>query len=429
MDLDDFLAAEQAQGRVVSEDAAFTLNPAQVRQRVASFCSEERLYPLYRCLQGILRVSQSDLFLRHQEDNWVASFLWKSAPLPKHFQGFLLDGATEGFDRVGHAASQHFFFGLSAALGLPHYRLEWYSPEGGFLLHGGQLMLSEKTHPELCQLSFSIDANWWQRLTGGQRQQAETEKSLRSRLCYSSVPIHIEGERLQPRVPEPPDRPWASRLTDGSNLAWRYVSTPSGSQIRAPEVCLDRYRVSQKGKLWNLVQDDPAHPLPLSVQFAEAPLPVGSASAAPAEARSRPASKEILCHSALFLSLEAGRKDWLFPVRDGLLGEPMPLSVAKGGVLVVSADDDLRYDLSGLRVISDHHLEERLQLWRLEARAMKAQLRYSVANSTVRAEDMPTQYYQASGYAFGGPVLGLLAGKVGPALDRLVRRKRHRHGG
>lgn len=427
MELDDFLAAEQAQGRTVSEDAAFTLNPAQVRAKVATFCAQERLYPFYRCLQGILSVCQSDLFLRHEQGAWVASFAWKSAPLAKHFQGFLLDGATEGFDRVGHGPSQHFFFGLSAALGVPHYQMRWSSPQDGFLLHDGKMTLTEATHSELCQLSFAIDARWWERLAGGQRQLSETEQNLRARLCYSSVPVHIEGQRLLPALPEPPDRPWASRLADGSNLAWRYVTAAAAGQMRAPEVCLDRYRVSQKGKLWYLLNDDPEDPLPISVQFAEAPLPPGEA---PSEMPpiNRGSADGIYCHSALFLCLEAGRKDWLFPVRDGVLGEPMPISVAKGGVLVVTADAGLRYDLSGMRVICDQHFEQRLKLWQLEAKAMKAQLRYSVANSTVRAESMPAQYYQASGYSIGGPWLGMLAGKVGPALHSLVRRKRRQHG-
>jgi hypothetical protein len=424
MNIDEFLADEQAEGRTVSEDSAFTLNPAQLRSKVATFCEQERLYPFYRCLQGILRVTESDLFLRYENDRWVATFLWNQSPSGKNFQGFLMEGITEGFDPVGHIASQHFFFGLSAALGVEHYRVEWSTPRGGFTVQGGKLALTEKTESEYCRLAFSLDAGWWQRLTGGQRQQADTERALRARLCYSSVPVHIEGERLLPVVPEPPDRPWASRLAEGSNLAWRYLIASSGSRLRPPEVPLDRYRVGKKGTVWHLINDDPTSPLPLSIQFADAPPSTG------AEPEKRPPQRdEVLCQSALFLSLSAGRQDWLFPVRDGLLGEPMPISVAKGGVLVVSADDELRYDLSGMRVVNEKHLEEKLLLWQREAKALKSQLRVSLANSTLRAESMPSQYYQASGYAFGGPFMGMLAGKVGPMLHRMAsRRKKPEHG-
>jgi hypothetical protein len=425
MDLDKFLADEQAQGRTVSEDSAFTLNPAQMRAKVATFCGQERLYPFFRCLQGILRVAQSDLFLRYDSNGWIASFLWKQAPVGKHFQNFLLEGINEGFDHVGHTASQHFFFGLSAALGVDHYRLEWTSPQGGFLIHAGQFALTDNTHPEYCQLTFAMDAGWWERLTGGQRQQADTEQQLRARLCYSAVPVHISGERLLPRVPEPPDRPWASRLASGSNLAWRYLVAPGGqNSMRPPEVPLDRYRVGKKGKVWHLINDDPETPLPLSVQFAEI------AGVATTQIRGyQPGGDELVCGSALFLSLEAGRQDWLFPVRDGLLTEPVPIAVAKGGVLVVAADDDLRYDLSGLRVINDKHLAEKLLLWQREAKILKSELRVSLANSTLRAESMPSQYYQASGYAFGGPFAGVVAGKVGPVFHRLLSRRKRPEGG
>lgn len=426
MDIEEFLAAEQSQGRTVSEDSAFTLNPAEVRTRVATFCSELKLYPFLRCLQGILTVTESDLFLRYCKDAWVASFIWKAMPSGKQFQSYLLDGVTEGFDKVDHRATQHFFFGLSAALGVSHYRLEWSSPQGGFVVHEGNLTLTDSTHPEYCQLAFSMDAGWWQKLTGSQRQKTDVESELRARLCYSPVPVHIEGEHLVPTVPEPPDRPWASRLADGSNLAWRYLMSPSGSRLRGPEVPLDFYRVGGKGKVWHLIKDDPTALLPLSVQYAEAPpLPEVPGQANPPSASS--AGDAVLCRAALFLSLEAGRQDWLFPVRDGVLGEPMPISVASGGVLVVAADGDLRYDLSGFRVVSDKCLEEKLKLWQSEAKALKAQLRISVANSTLRAEHMPSQYYQASGYAFGGPMMGMVAGKVGPFLQRLAaRRREHR---
>lgn len=436
MNLDEFLAGEQSQGRTVSEDSAFTLNPAQVRARVATFCSEQKLYPFLRCLQGILTVTQSDLFLRYDKEAWVASFLWSAMPSGKHFQSYLVDGATEGFDTVDHRATQHFFFGLSAALGVDHYRLEWVSPRGGFSIRQGKLTLTEATHPEYCQLAFSIDAGWWQKLTGGERQKADMETELRARLCYSPVPVHIEGQHLLPVVPEPPDRPWASRLADGSNLAWRYLVAHSGSLMRPPEVPLDRYRVGGKGKVWHLVKDDPEALLPLSVQHTEAPPLTsgagkgGAASdevGAPVGAES-PAQDELLCRAALFLSLEAGRQDWLFPVRDGVLGEPLEISVASGGVLVVAADGDLRYDLSGFRVVQDARLEEKLRLWQAEAKALKAQLRVSVANSTLRAESMPSQYYQASGYAFGGPFMGMVAGKVGPYLHRLAARRRGKGG-
>jgi hypothetical protein len=423
MNLDDFLAKEQAQGRTVSEDAAFTLNPAQVRARVATFCSEERLYPLYRCLQGILRVSQSDLFLRYDREGWVASFLWKEAPSGRHFQGFLTDGSTEGFDQVDHTASQHFFFGLSAALGVDHYRIEWKTPGGGFLIQAGKLQATEATHPEYCQLGFSIDAGWWQKLTGGKRQQAETEQCLRARLGFSPVPVHIAGERLKPTVPEPPDRPWASRLSEGSNLAWRYLLAKSGGLMRPPDVPLDRYRSGKKSQVWHLVKDDPDHPWPLSVQFTSAP----EAAEQRTEKRSW-AQDPALCQSALFLALQAGRQDWLFPVRDGLLGEPLAISVAQGGVLVVSADERLRYDLSGLRVVSEKHLEDSLLLWKREAAALKSHLRVSLANSAVRSETLPSQYYQAGGYAIGGPLMGMLAGKVGPTVHRLMGRGKKRPG-
>ncbi len=423
MNIEDFLAREQAEGQRVTEDAVFTLNPAQVRSRVATFCAEERLYPLWRCLQGVLRVSRSDLFLRYERGSWVATFAWPEAPPPKCFQGFLIDGVTEGFDAVDQMAGQHFFFGFSAALGCDQYRLEWASPGGGFVAKGGKVELTESRHPEFCQLAFAVDEGWWQRLTGSAAQRTDSERQLRRRLCLSAVPVHIEGGRLMPAVPEPPDRPWASRLSDGSNLAWRYLMAPTGSRLHPPEVALDHYRVGRKGKVWHLVSEVEGQPLPLSVQFAEIP-----SSRRPSTWRPAPLGDEVLCQTALFLSLQAGRQDWLFPVRDGVMCEPVPMMVASGGVLVVSADDDLRYDLSGLKVVENDQLEERRALWAREAKSLKSELRVSLANSTLRAESMPSQYYQASGYALGGPYAGMLAGKVGPVLHRMLSRKKRSDG-
>ena len=96
----------------------------------------------------------------------------------------------------------------------------------------------------------------------------------------------------------------------------------------------------------------------------------------------------------------------------------MPINISRGGILVVSADEELRYDLFGLRVVNDSRLESKIEQWSKEAKTLKSELRVSVANSTLRAENMPSQYYQASGYAFGGPMMGVLAGKVGPAIQR-----------
>lgn len=423
MNLEDFLAREQAEGQTVTEDAVFTLNPAQVRSRVATFCAQERLYPLWRCLQGALRVARSDLFLRYERGSWVATFSWPEAPSPKCFQGFLLDGLTEGFDAVDQLAGQHLFFGFSAALGGDGYRLEWASPAGGFVARGGQVQLTDSRHPEYCQLAFAVDEGWWQRLTGSAAPRSDAERQLRRRLCYSAVPVHIEGERLMPVVPEPPDRPWASRLAEGSDLAWRYLMAPSGGRLHPPETTLDRYRVGRKGKVWHLVSEVEGQPLPLSIQFAEI-----APSRRPSAPRTLPQGDEVLCQTALFLSLQAGRKDWLFPVRDGVLCEPTPLMVASGGVLVLSSDDDLRYDLSGLKVIENSDLEIRRALWAREARSLKAELRVSLANSALRAESMPSQYFQASGYALGGPYAGMLAGKVGPLMHRMLRRKKRPDG-
>jgi hypothetical protein len=108
-------------------------------------------------------------------------------------------------------------------------------------------------------------------------------------------------------------------------------------------------------------------------------------------------------------------------VRDGVLGEPRKVNVAAGGVLVLAADDDLRYDLSGLRVVDESHLQEKLALWSLEAKAMKSQLRVSLANIALRAEAMPSQYDQASGYVLGGPYAGMLAGTVTPFLRYVMK--------
>ncbi len=422
MELEDFLAGEQSQGQRVSEDSAFTLNPEQVRSRVATFCSEIRLYPLLRCLQGILRVCQGDLFFRYEANTWWASFAWPDCPSAEQFRAFILDGVSEGFDAVPHGVNQHFFFGLSAALGAEGYRLEWRSPRGGYVASGGRLEVTEACEQTNCQLGFSMDAHWWERLTGRSDLKSVVAQELEHRLCYSPVPVFVEGEQLKARVPSPPDRPWGASLAQGSNLAWRYLRAASDqTSFRPPEVCLDRYRGAKRGTIWHLIKEDPAQPLPLSVQFSD-PRPANASLPSPFASRTQDHGNAPLCQAALFLSLQAGRKDWLFPVRDGLLTEPVPISISRGGVLVVAADADLRFDLSGLKVVEDDRLEAKRRLWMVEAKEMRKRLGVSLANISVRAEHLPSQYDQASGYVLGGPYAGLLGGKVGPMLRKLFRR-------
>lgn len=423
MELEKFLAEESAQGQRISEDAAFTLNPQQVRSRMATFCSEMRLYPLLRCLQGVLRVCQGDLFFRYRDNAWQATFEWSQCPDSAQFRNFIIEGVSDGFDAVPHGVAQHFFFGLSAALGAQGYRIEWRSPRGGYTVSNGQLEMTEPNDEPNCSLGFTMDARWWERLLGRTDLKELVRRELQERLCYSPVPIFIEGEQLKARVPSPPDRPWAASLAQGSNLAWRYLRAGQAqTSFRPPEVCLDRYRGAKRGTIWHLVKEDPQEPLPLSVQFSDPPKTT-SVTESPFASRTQDRGNAPLCQAALFLSLQAGRQDWLFPVRDGVLTEPVAISVSRGGVLVVAADANLRFDLSGFRVVEDERLEAKVRYWMIEAKEMRKRLGVSLANISVRAEHLPSQYDQASGYVLGGPYAGLLGGKIGPVFRRILRRK------
>lgn len=424
MEIEDFLAREMSEGERITEDSAFTLNPAEVRSRVATFCSEIRLFPLLRCLQGILRVCQGDLFFKYDEDAWWANFEWDEGPTGQQFRAFLLDGETIGFDAAPHGVGQHFFFGLSAALGAEGYRMEWRSPKGGLRASGGKLEVLKPAESPYCQLGFSMESSWWERVTGRGEFKEAVAQELRARLAYSPVPIFFEGERLQATVPSPPDRPWAASLLQGSNLAWRYLRATNDGEpsIRPPEVPLDLYRGAKRGTIWHLIKEDPNRSLPLSVQFAD-PVQKFIVPAPPTFAsRNLDQGNNPLCRAALFLSLQAGRQDWLFPVRDGLLCEAVPIDISRGGVMVVAADAGFKFDLSGLRLVNDFFLERRLGTWREEAKLMKRRLGVSLANISVRAETLPSQYDQASGYFLGGPYAGLIGGKIGPVFRRFFRR-------
>lgn len=429
MQLEDFLNRQQAGGETVTTDSVFTLDPVKVRERVATFIAQERLYPLYRCLQAILRVTESDLFLHYQDETWIARFRWEAMPSPEHFIDFLESGVSVAFDHAPSAATQHFFFGCSAVLGEPRYGLALSSPQGGILIRNGAVTLdsSSNLNKDYCELRFAIESSWWKRLTGLDSSKEEGLKELRRRLCYSAIPIHLEGERLQPSPPIPPDQPWAARFSGGSNLAWRILSTGTGGRLRPPEVPLDHYRRggdNEPLEVMHLIGDSPDHPLPLSVQFSKTPLPLGPDTANPHLDILSPGT--AWANSFLCLSLNAGRQDWLFPVRDGFVCEPTPIKVAHGGILIVSAAGDLRYDLSGLNVVTDANLERWRKIWVQEAKLLRSQLRLSLANIGLRSESMPSQYYQASGYVLGGPYAGILGGKLTPWLKSLSSKDTHR---
>lgn len=429
MGLEEFLAEERAEGRRVAQDASFTLDPAQVRVRLATFCSEFRLYPLFRCLQAIHRVTESDLFIRFEDDCWKVSFHWRASPESSDFEDLIADGASAAFDHLGTVTTQHFFFGLSAALGAPHYRLHWTSPKGSFKVKDGLLSLVElRTDEAQCQLAFSVDEGWWSRLTGGSGQKTSTETELRARLAYSSVAVHLEGQQLEPAAPVAPETPWASQMAKGSSLACRFLPSSNMGRLRPPEYPLDHYRSSRKGKAWDLTKDDSNQTLPLSIQLGSMPDPptltpqLGAGKAA--RLQNHDSGDLPLSEAALFLSLEAGRRDWLFPVRDGLLGEPISVELAKGGLVALLASEELQYDLSGMRLVENAVFEEKLSHLRSQGKALKRQLSLSLANISIRAESLPGRYDQAVSYLVGGPYFGMLGGKLGPKFRKWFAKKR-----
>lgn len=424
MELEDFLANQTSRGEQVTEDSVFTLNPIKVRERVATFCSAEELYPFYRCLQGILRVTESDLVLNQKDGAWQVTFSWRGMPYAKHFKDFLTDGLSEPFDQVPAAATQHFFFGLSGALGIPNYRIELRSPQGTLTIKNGKLELDEAQDNNTCELRFSIDSSWWSKITGSNSLGASSTAKLRRRLCFSAVPIHIDGELLAPAIPEIPEQPWSTRFSAPSNLAWRYIPAQGGGLLNPPEFPLDRYRAGssgKKGQTLHLMQDEAKQPLPLSIQYAPPAKALSTDSNLTNPHITTLADSRRLYRAAIFLSLGAGRQDWLLCVRDGLLCDPMPVNIAKAGFIVLAADSDLLFDLSGLKVVANAKFEEKLIFWAAEAKALRSQLKVSLANIGLRAESMPSQYYQASGYVIGGPYAGLLGGKLTPWLNKLSR--------
>lgn len=426
MALEDFLQQERSAGEAVSENAAFTLDPEQVRRRVATFCKEHRLYPLLRCLQAIVRVTESDLFIRFEKGRWLINFLWGSAPEKEAFAGLVGLGTTEGFDRIPHTASQHFFFALSAALGQEQYGLEWETPRGGFSIKEGKLETNDETSDMYCQLRFWVDEGWWKHLTG--RDSYETiHETLQQRLCYAPIPIHVEREMLEASPPRAPERPWASSLLQGSQLAWRLLRSKDVGRVRVPKLPLDRYRVAQKGTLWFLLEDDPEQALPLSVQLGNL-IPVGPGTQHLPTPERRRFERTITglgdplppAEAVLYLSLEAGRQDWFYPVRDGVLCEPTPVHLAKGGIIAVCATSSLRYDLSGLRVVQDDRFEQKLEDLRAQGRLLNKKLFWSLAYTGFRAETLPRRYEQAVAYKLGGPYAGMLGGKLGSGVRRFL---------
>lgn len=426
MALDDFLEQERTVGKQVSGNSTFTLDPKQVRKQVGTFCKEFRLYPLLRCLQAIIRVSESDLFIRHEKGTWIVSFVWKSVPEKEAFLALIEVGATQAFDDVPNNVTQHLFFGLSAALGQDRYHMMWRTPKGGFTINEKELAREGTVTEMYCELHFSLDPGTWSKLTG-RNQYKEIHRELCQRLCYAPVPIHIEREMLHPAAPKAPERPWGKKLKHTPQLAWRFMKSDDLGRVRAPKLPLDHYNVAEKGHLWHLIRPKAGVALPLSVQLGELSPSEPVTSELPSPARRRFEATitglgDVFApvESALYLSLEGGRSDWFYPVRDGVLCEPVRITLRRGGMVAVCGSARLRYDLSGLKVIEDERFEAKVAELRVQAKALQKSVNKSLASISTKAKHLPVGYWQAVGYNTLGPYFGLVMGKVGPRLQRLL---------
>lgn len=414
--VDNFLRGEASHGRTISEQATFTLDPKKVRERVAVFSEEESLYPILRCVQAIVRLSRSDIFAQTLgPQQWEFSFRWDDCPPAQAFEQLLNLGTTAGFDHVPTGVEQHLFFGLSAALGTPHYRVTWTGPKANFRLSEGRIELLGETGEDIyCKLSFAVETNWWQRVLGRNPARGMVEE-LRRRLQYSPRTIHLNQETLRAGAPSAPERPWAAKLSQGSELAWRFLRMEGQNLMTVPYPELDHYKGDKKGTLFHLFREPAERSLPLSVAFSE--------QKSNRHHLDHALSSQERAHSALFLSLEAGKQDWLIPIRDGVLAEPVAVNVAGGGVVALTADPSLQYDLSGLKVVENDRYEAVLGLLKKESKALKKQLLLSLANIGARAEHLPSQYDQAICYTAGGPYLGMLGGRLMPKVRGFFGKK------
>ena len=412
MALQDYIDQEAAEGVRVAEDLAFTLDPKQVRERVGTFCKENRIYPLLRCLQAIIRVSESDLFIAYESKTWVVRFRWSKGPSQKALSALLADGASAEFDDYPSVVSQHLFFGLSAALGEEQYDIRWRTPEGTLRFAQDSIKGEPETSDEYSELHFKFQQTWWRNLTTSNPKTVVIEE-LTKRLCYSPVPIHIQGSKLRAQILQAPERPWLTKLKTGSTLAWRFVAAPPDeASVQPPTATLDNYRSSKNGSLFHQVKENQGLLEPLSVQYEDAKTTESASPFYPAQ--SSDSSDSPLCQTALFLSIEAGRNDWIFPVRDGLLLEPVKASFSKGGVVALISCQGLNFDLSGLKLVENEAFEERLLALKKESSKMRSNLRTSLANIAFRAKTLPQQYDQAVSYIAGGPYAALIGAKVGP---------------
>lgn len=417
MALDDYLDKERREGTAVGGEASFTLDPEKVRERVSVFCKEESFYPLLRCLQAVISVCSGDIFVNREKGKWEINFPWPQCPPTQSFHDLLTLGTTAGFDQVGHRAGQHLFFGLSAALGTENYTLTWESSKAHFHLSQGRFETREPESRDYCRLSFSLEASWWKRLLGI-RTAEESEKELARRLWFSPQPIHLQGTKLKPKPPQAPEKPWAAKLVEGSELAWRFRKKLHENFLTIPYPELDYYRRSADGEAFHLIREPETGTLPLSVAFSDPDryvLQKGDTS-------HLSLSRSDRAHSALFLSLEAGRQDWLYCTHDGVLCHPTPADIAGGGIVALTSEPSLTYDLSGFRVIENKSLENTLRELKLESKALKRQLWVTLGNTGARAKSLPKHYDQALSYLVGGPYAGLLGGRFGPKVRRLFTR-------
>ena len=184
--------------------------------------------------------------------------------------------------------------------------------------------------------------------------------------------------------------------------------------LTVPYPELDYYRCGKGGEIFHLIREPQQRQLPLSVSFYDP----DRRKLVRGQTHNLSLSQADKAQTALFLSLDAGKHDWLFPVYDGVLAEPVEVDISGGGIVCLTSDQSLQYDLSGLNVIENEAFQKVCDELQQQSKSLKKQLAVSLANIGVRADNLPRNYEQALGYLTGGPYLGFITGRVGPRLRR-----------
>lgn len=340
----------RAQGSAGKHDSVgnFTLDLARATAKWASHRSDEPALPLLLLLQSAVRAGADEVEFAFERDVALMAF---SLPRPSaELDPRALDHGWSEAGLSGSTLSARLRESLSMLAAHGFRSINWsmvddreecslrMRPEGVALVRGER----RTTNGALYKLELSEPSTAPGSLPFTSRLQA----GVSSRGAYAPLRIRVDSRPLTGQWSPQATALWHSKLSVGYRVAQLYFACENGGislPLPAPELYLKSDWVWHQQPTFHPDQG----PVVAAFLHSNAPLPVFP-------------SSPLRCRGAVTVSLAMTGSDRVTFVRDGITLNPVVLEQDGAGFEFLWSGEGLTLDASGLAVVEDERLRERL---------------------------------------------------------------------